>query len=553
MVSNDPQPNPSGPSNHVTVVRRRQDWLALALLAIVFAIGWVAVAAWRDVPVIDDYAYAWSVEHLLKTGQLAISERSSVYPVVQILWGALFSGIFGFSFGVLRVSTVILAVVGCWAIYLTLRELAFSWRVGLLVAMTVAVYPTYFALAFSFMTDVPLVSLSALALYFYVAGVRRDRPDLLWWGSAFAVGAFLVRQVAIVLPLAALAASDRRVASRASIRRFWIPVGAGIVTVCALWVALPVLLGPLPVIERRQLNLTWENLLAFDDYPEWNAELLWVVVWPFAPVLLCSLTRWRRVLVSAAIAVLLVATLRLTLGAVPTPMPNEQTWSLQDLALRTNLIGGAISPSDWTTRMAPTLGVLGAILVASFFAGIASVRSTDWRAGRVLVAAGLLHLIVINLLWTYYDRYYLVLVPTVAYLAAVSLVARRVRMWPAVIVLTLWATLAMTGTRAMLATTSVCAAMAQDLEAQGVPASQIDAGYALNGWHLYSHPENLPSPAHRDTSVPFITTDRQSPYRIVTKPEPGEEILRSEELPSAWWQVHGRLYLVHHRIDGDGG
>ena len=51
------------------------------------------VAAWwihplRDVPIIDDWTYAYSVEHLLKTGELRIAEISSVYPVAQILWGA---------------------------------------------------------------------------------------------------------------------------------------------------------------------------------------------------------------------------------------------------------------------------------------------------------------------------------------------------------------------------------------------------------------------------------------------------------------------------------
>ena len=75
-----------------------------------------------DVPVIDDWVYAWSVEHLLKTGRLRVLEFSSVYPLAQILWGALFARVAGFSFGVLRLSTVVLAVLGCWALYLTLRE-----------------------------------------------------------------------------------------------------------------------------------------------------------------------------------------------------------------------------------------------------------------------------------------------------------------------------------------------------------------------------------------------------------------------------------------------
>jgi hypothetical protein len=521
------------------------DRLALACIAAPFAIGWALVSPWQDVPVIDDWAYAWSVEHLLKTGHLLMSDRSSIYPVVQILWGALFARLGGFSFGVLRLSTVILAVFGCWAMYRMLRELACSTKVSLLAALTVALYPAYFALAFTFMTDVPFVSLSAISLFFYVSGVRRDRPGLLWWGSVFAVLAFLIRQVGVVLPLCAWAAADRRVASWSAVRRFWLPIAAGMLAVCALWVALPRVLGPLPVIEQRQADLQWSTRQPLAAYARWNAELLWIVAFPFTPLLLCPVTRWRRALAIAGLSMVLLAGLRLTLGSIPTPLPNEQTWALQDLAMRINLIGGDLHPSAWTVRVTPVLKVLGAIIVASLIAGLPSLREAPWRAGRVLVAAGLLHVVLINMIWAYYDRYYLVLVPTVVYLAAAPLLDRRVHTWPAGVVLALWASIGMTGTRTMLATNALCAEIARDLEAQGVRPSEIDAGYALNGWRLYSHPENLPPNADRGHDVPFVTSDVPTAYGIVTTPKPGEDILRMEILPSAWWQLKGRLYLVH--------
>ena len=525
--------------------RQHADRLALACIAAPFAIGWAFVSPWQDVPVIDDWAYAWSVEHLLKTGHLLVSDRSSIYPVVQILWGALFARLGGFSFGVLRLSTVILAVFGCWAVFLTLREFAFSTKVSLLGALTVALYPAYFALAFTFMTDVHFVSLSAISLFFYVAGVRRDRPGLLWWGSVFAVLAFLVRQVGVVLPFAACAAANRRAASWPAIRRFWLPIATGMLAVVALWVALPRLLGPLPMIEQRQADLQWSTLLPIMAYARWNVELVWIVAFPFAPLLLCPLTQWRRALTIAGLSIALLAAVRLTLGAIPTPLPNEQTWALQDLAMRINLIGGDLHPSPWTVRVTPALKIVGAIVVASLIAGLPSLRGAHWRAGRVLVAAGLLHVLLINMIWAYYDRYYLVLTLTMVYLAVAPLLDRRVRTWPAFAVLALWASIGISGTRAMLAANAVCATMARDLEAQGVRPSEIDAGYAVNGWRLYSHPENLPPTADRRYDVPFVTSDVPTAYGIVTTPKPGEDILRTEILPSAWWQVKGRLYLVH--------
>ena len=64
-------------------MNRRELW-TLAVVAAPFAIGWVLVSPWQNVPVIDDWVYAWSVEHLLKTGQLRVADISAVYPLPQI-------------------------------------------------------------------------------------------------------------------------------------------------------------------------------------------------------------------------------------------------------------------------------------------------------------------------------------------------------------------------------------------------------------------------------------------------------------------------------------
>ena len=102
---------------------REREWPALLAIVAVFAAGWLLVSPRANVPVIDDWVYAWSVEHFLKTGRLEVLDISAFYPIAQILWGALFALVAGFSFTTLRASTVIVAVVGCCAVYLTLREL----------------------------------------------------------------------------------------------------------------------------------------------------------------------------------------------------------------------------------------------------------------------------------------------------------------------------------------------------------------------------------------------------------------------------------------------
>jgi hypothetical protein len=96
----------------------------------------------------------------------------------------------------------------------------------------------------------------------------------------------------------------------------------------------------------------------------------------------------------------------------------------------------------------------------------------------------------------------------------------------------------------MLATNDTVARLTRDLEAQGVRPFDIDAGYTLNGWRLYAHPENLPPNEDPHWSVPFVTSSRPTPYGIVNIPSPGEQVLRVEPLPAALWQVTDRVYVV---------
>src|SRR5262245_39205848 len=221
---------------------RNREWPALLAIAGIFAAGWLLVGPRANVPVIDDWVYAWSVEDLLDTGRLRILEISAFYPIAQILWGGLFARLAGFSFVALRGSTVVLAVFGCWAVYLTLRELDCCRSTSLLGAFALAFDPTFFALSFSFMTEVPFVSFSTIALYWYVRAIRRNESLALWAGCFFAIAAFLTRPIGIVLPLAPLAALVSWRDWRAMVRRS-MPLILTLGVMAALQVEMPRALG----------------------------------------------------------------------------------------------------------------------------------------------------------------------------------------------------------------------------------------------------------------------------------------------------------------------
>jgi hypothetical protein len=524
---------------------RNREWPALLAIVGVFAAGWLLVLPHANVPVIDDWVYAWSVEHLVDTGRLQVLEISAFYPIAQILWGALFARLAGFSFVVLRSSTVVLAVFGCWAVYLTLRELNCRRRTALLGALALAFDPTYFALSFSFMTEVPFVSFSTMALYWYVRAVRRCESASVWAGCLCAMAAFLTRPIGIVLPLALLPALVGSRDWRTMFRRSVTPLIITLSVMAALQVEMPRTLGLLDWAAIRQDYLRWWFKVPITDYLRWNMEVPFVLAFPLAPLLLAYIVRRRQAAETAAAAIILAIVCRWALGHFVMPLPEGQTWSLRDIAAR-SMLDGNVAASSWSLRLTPLVEVLGLLTVGALVV-IAIRRSLQptIRRERVVFALAVLQLVCTNALWLYNDRYYVVFAPLLAIVGARALERDDLRQVVAAVLLIVWAGIAISGTRDMLAFNGTCASLTEELEASGIPPWDIDAGYPLDGWRLYAHPEHLPPGANRQFDVPFVTSNLPTHYSITNSPLPKSEVLRVVPLEHAWWQATRVLYLVH--------
>lgn len=137
--------------------RGNGDRAALLAITLITLAAAILVHSIDDIPLIDDWTYAWSVEHFLQTGELRMLEWSAHYPLAQIIWGAVFSHIFGFSFFTLRVSTLVLEWAGLLAFFFTLRTLGIAPLLGALGTLALFFNPVLFVLSHSFMTDVPFV------------------------------------------------------------------------------------------------------------------------------------------------------------------------------------------------------------------------------------------------------------------------------------------------------------------------------------------------------------------------------------------------------------
>jgi Dolichyl-phosphate-mannose-protein mannosyltransferase len=182
------------------------DKAVVILLAAVWLAMIILVNPIGNYPLNDDWAYGWSVMTLLKQGGFQLSDWTAVNLLSQVIWGALFCIPFGFSFTALRVSTLVLGLVGVLATYALLREMKVKPPVALAGAVTVAVNPLYFCLSNSFMSDVPSFSFTAVAFLFLVRYLTRSSFVFLVGGMAASIVAILNRQAAvIILPAFAVA------------------------------------------------------------------------------------------------------------------------------------------------------------------------------------------------------------------------------------------------------------------------------------------------------------------------------------------------------------
>jgi hypothetical protein len=393
------------------------------------------------------------------------------------------------------------------------------------------------------MTDVPAIALALISTMFAVQAIQRDRPSRLWAASAFAVAAYFVRSTAGVIPFVLLVMVDWRRRDRL---HWAAPLLAGVAAIVVGWIVVHRIFGALYWETGRLEQLQWLTMISPLDYVDWNFGVLWQAAIAFAPLLLAATCtrRWRVVVPVAAVAtVFLWAVFR----HLPATLPDWDTWSLQDVGGGRVLILGKPDPSAWSERVRPFVLGLGMVTGVGLLMSIASCAAERRRAITLVLLLGAVNLAVIHALWLYNDRYYLPLAPAIA--CAGALWAARVRA-PAVIasvLLALFWIVAVTGTRDMLDVNETVARAAADLEAAGVPAWDIDTGWALNGWRLWAHPERLAPGATRETGVPFVTSKTPTTYAIASALLPDRDVIRVLPLPHAWWQATDRIYVLRRR------
>ncbi len=173
----------------------------ILIIIVIWIMMEVIIGPYGDFPLNDDWVYGLSVSSILSKGDFQLFD-STTNLVSQVFWGALFCLPFGFSFNVLRISCLVLGIIGIITTYIIFREIKVPPRISLIGALVIAVNPIYVNLSNTFMTDIPFFTLTAISIYLLIRGLEHDSKIEVTIGHVIAYVALLIRQLGLAISIA---------------------------------------------------------------------------------------------------------------------------------------------------------------------------------------------------------------------------------------------------------------------------------------------------------------------------------------------------------------
>ncbi|MBM2813383.1 MAG: hypothetical protein HW421_145 [Ignavibacteria bacterium] len=181
--------------------RNREIFVDLLIIASVW-IGLIFIVdPTGEFPLNDDWLYAKSVLILITNSHIKLMDYISMTLLSNIIWGALFCKLFGFSFLTLRVSNLVISYIGIGIFYVILRLFGLKRLVAYLFTGILAFNPIFFSISYTFMTDNFFLTVILLSFLFFVFYLKYDSNYYLIPAIFFSVVATLSRQIGLFLPL----------------------------------------------------------------------------------------------------------------------------------------------------------------------------------------------------------------------------------------------------------------------------------------------------------------------------------------------------------------
>lgn len=485
-MSATPQPIQSSESSHCV---RNGLLCAFAVAVCVLLVFPVA-----NMPFGDDFSYTKTALDFARTGHFVYNGWATAMLGWLVPWGALFIKVFGFSFTVVRLSVLPIAMATVYVFHDVLRRFEINEANAVLGALAMALTPLFVPMASTYMTDIPGLFVIVICMYMCQRAVaaHTDRVALLWLCSAALVDVAggTVRQIAwlgalVMVPSTAWLLRERRGMKAAGVILFLCSfVG---VLACLHWFnrqpySLPEHVYRGPIHLRMLVHLAAELLRAL--------LCLLLVVFPLSVAWLPVAGRLNghaRLRIAGAMAVLAL------LAIILSRLGRANTWLMPWLIplLETQAIGGV---TTWMKIVMSLLILAPALVLFERMAdrknrsGKSGTRRSPWHEiAWILGPFTLSYICLLAPRATYdiiQDRYLLGLIPS-SIVILLSLYQERVTVKMSalsLVTLTVFAVYAVAGAHSLFAGCRALVRAVDMVQSSGVPRKFIQAGMASDGW-----------------------------------------------------------------------
>jgi 4-amino-4-deoxy-L-arabinose transferase-like glycosyltransferase len=169
------------------------------LLILIFIVSESIVNPLGNFPLNDDWTYAKSVLDFFIDNKYHIGTSfSSLWT--HLMWGLVFTKIFGFSFWILRLSTILSSIVGLCLLFKLIGEITNNALIALTACLVMLFNPLYFNLTNTYMTDINFNTLLICSCYFIYNFYKTGKIYFFILSFLAALFLVLIRQFGIIVP-----------------------------------------------------------------------------------------------------------------------------------------------------------------------------------------------------------------------------------------------------------------------------------------------------------------------------------------------------------------
>ncbi|MBI2212173.1 MAG: glycosyltransferase family 39 protein [Acidobacteria bacterium] len=526
-----------------------------------------------DFPLNDDWNFALTTWHFAETGELVYSRFTAMTLKLQVLWGALWTIAFGKSHEVLRYSSLALWIPCVVIVNRWLSRIGVEAGTRLVATAAFAFHPLIFWSSFTYMTQIPFLFSSIVALCAFHRAL--DDDDLAWGmlGALAVVGAFFIRQTGVVLAIAPVVAILKRRSSLSPRWKTHVAVSISPVLLFALLSLFtnalrgyPGQIGEHFVVWKVPLTeLPGQILRVVAYYTFFNFQNAGLFLLPVAILAGVWLARDRvgRTVALLAIVLMLAGAGHMVLRDCPMPYWSDvPTLEVHPGNVLVNLGLGPLTLRDtWTLDLEPPFpmpragrlfltsvaAILGGLLMATLWRGWFSATNRPQREGLIVDIAVTHCVLATSTLFVsgiYFDRYTVdslwtlaVLVPVLS--GRVAFPERAVAVSGALLV----AMFSALATQEYIRWNAARWEAYGRLRTDGISLARIDGGYEINQFLVggFDGPILLKRSGFSVVDPEYILTFGRVPGYVVVAEERFESFLGLR---------HGAV-LTLHRVDGE--